>query len=88
MTKHTIALASHSDVHYNISLFKKIMHSFFIFISCTFTKFTSILDKPSDALCNLCFRPPFNFKITFHNEKKNEKKVMETHASTYVNFPL
>ena len=33
------------------------------------------IDKPSDALCNLCFRP-FNFTIIFHDDKKYENKVI------------
>ena len=33
------------------------------------------IDKPSDALCNLCLRP-FHFTIIFHNDKKDENKVI------------
>ena len=44
------------------------------------------IDKPSDALCNLCLRP-FNFKIIFHDDKKDENKVTGN-AHIHVNSPL
>ena len=44
------------------------------------------IDKPSDALCKLCLRP-FNFTIVFHDDKKDENKVIGN-AHIHVNSPL
>ena len=46
------------------------------------------IDKPSDALCNLCLRP-FNFTIIFHDDKKDENKVLEiTHPCKFSSMTL
>ena len=42
--------------------------------------------KPSDALCNLCLRL-FNFTIIFHDDKKDENKVIGN-GCIHVNSPL
>ena len=44
------------------------------------------IDKPSDTLCNLCLRP-FNFTIIFHDDKKDENKVIGN-AHIHVNSAL
>ena len=44
------------------------------------------MEKPSDALCNLCPRR-FNFTIIFPNDKKDENKVTGN-AQIHVNSPL
>ena len=44
------------------------------------------LDKPFDAHCKLCLGP-FNFMMIFHNDKKDENKVIGN-ARTHVNSPL
>ena len=44
------------------------------------------LDKTSDAACNL-YLNPFNFTIIFHDDKKDENKVIGN-AGTHVNSTL
>ena len=58
----------------NSALLKKVEHSNFE------------IDKPSNALCNLCLRP-FNFTTIFHDDKKDENKVIGN-ACIHVNSPL
>ena len=98
LTKYTIALASPSAVHYNgslaivftfeIAIFTKNNIFIYIFFQRIYSHNSEVctLDKPFDALCNICLRS-FNFTIIFHDDKKDENKVIEN-ARIHVNSPL
>ena len=99
MTKYTIVLVSCGPVHYNgslaivltfeIAIFTKNNIFIYIFFWCVYSHNSEVytLDKPSDALYNLCLRP-FNFTIIFHDDKKDENKVIENACIHHVNSPL